>query len=247
MILYPAIDLKNGKCVRLKKGDMSTAIVYHHDPALQAKKFQDQGFEWLHVVDLDGAFAGKTMNTSAVEEILQQTINPVQLGGGLRSCAHVENWLIKGIARVVFGTIAVRNPKVVHEACRLFPGKIAVSLDARNGMVAVEGWAQTSSLHAIELSQRFEDAGVAAIIYTDIERDGILSGINWDATLELAKKINIPVIASGGLGSFKDIQRMTMSDINILNGVITGRALYEKRINIKQALSTLRSLKENKV
>ncbi|RCL03120.1 MAG: phosphoribosylformimino-5-aminoimidazole carboxamide ribotide isomerase [Candidatus Tokpelaia sp. JSC189] len=244
MILYPAIDLKNGQCVRLKKGDMDCATAYSSNPAAQARSFQDQGFEWLHVVDLNGAFAGKSINGTAVEAILQATTNPIQLGGGIRSLAHIENWLEKGLARVILGTVAVRNPNLVCEACRLFPERIAVGIDARGSKVAVEGWAKTSHLDAGELARRFEGAGVAAIIYTDIDRDGILSGINWQTTLELARQVSIPVIASGGLASFEDIERMTMPDAAILNGVITGRALYDGRIDPATALAALYQAKE---
>ncbi|RCL01318.1 MAG: phosphoribosylformimino-5-aminoimidazole carboxamide ribotide isomerase [Candidatus Tokpelaia sp. JSC085] len=240
MILYPAIDLKDGVCVRLEKGDMSTATVYGVDPAAQAKSFQDQGFEWLHVVDLNGAFAGASINGAAVEAILRATSSRIQLGGGIRSLAQIEHWLIKGLARVILGTAAVRHPLFLREACRLFPDKIIVGLDARNGRVAVEGWAETSRFNAIELALSFEGMGVAAIIYTDIDRDGILSGVNWDATLELAQQVSIPVIASGGFASFEDVERMIMPDAAILNGAISGRALYDGRIDAEAALILLR-------
>jgi len=243
MILYPAIDLKDGQCVRLKKGDMNAATIYGSDPAAQARSFHDQGCEWLHVVDLNGAFAGESINGAAVEAILRATTNPVQLGGGIRSLAHIENWLEKGLARVILGTVAVRDPSLVHEACRLFPEQVAVGIDARGGKVAVEGWAETSHLDAIELARCFEGAGVAAIIYTDIDRDGILSGINWEATLELARQVSIPVIASGGLASIADIKRMTMPDAAILNGAISGRALYDGRIDAAMALAALHQAK----
>ncbi|WP_173934408.1 1-(5-phosphoribosyl)-5-[(5-phosphoribosylamino)methylideneamino]imidazole-4-carboxamide isomerase [Chelativorans sp. Marseille-P2723] len=240
MILFPAIDLKNGECVRLKLGDMNEATVYNSDPVAQAKTFEQQGFEWLHLVDLDGAFAGHSVNGAAVESILQATKNPVQLGGGIRTLAHIEAWLEKGLARVILGTAAVRDPDLVCEACRRFPGKIAVGIDARGGKVAVEGWAETSDLEAAELARRFEGAGVAAIIYTDIDRDGVLTGINWDATIALANAVTIPVIASGGLASMADIDRMTREDAGRLEGAISGRALYDGRIDAKAALAMLR-------
>jgi phosphoribosylformimino-5-aminoimidazole carboxamide ribotide isomerase len=239
VILFPAIDLKNGECVRLKLGDMRQATVYNSDPAAQAKAFEDQGFAWLHVVDLDGAFAGESRNGAAVESILKATRNPVQLGGGIRTLAQIESWLEKGLARVILGTIAVRDPDLVREACRKFPGKIAVGIDARGGKVAVEGWAEASSLGVIELARKFEGAGVAAIIYTDIDRDGVLAGINWEATIELAEAVSIPVIASGGLASLADIVRMTMPDARKLEGAISGRALYDGRIDPAEALAIL--------
>jgi len=240
MILFPAIDLKDGECVRLRLGEMSEATVYNTDPAAQARAFEEQGFEWLHVVDLNGAFAGTSMNGPAVEAILKATKNPVQLGGGIRTLKHIETWLEKGLARVILGTVAVRDPALVREACKEYPGKIAVGIDARSGKVAVEGWAETSDLTAIELAKRFEGAGVAAIIYTDIDRDGVLTGINWDATIALADAVSIPVIASGGLASMADIQRMTQPDAAKLEGAISGRALYDGRIDPKEALATLR-------
>ena len=241
MILFPAIDLKDGACVRLKLGDMAEATVYNPDPGAQAKAFQDQGFEWLHVVDLNGAFAGETVNGAAVEAILQATTNPVQLGGGIRTLAHIETWLAKGLARVILGTVAVRDPALVKEACRLFPGKVAVGIDAKGGKVAVEGWAEASELGVIELAQRFEGAGVAAIIYTDIDRDGILAGINWAGTLALADAVAIPVIASGGLASMEDIHRLAAPDMAKLEGAISGRALYDGRIDPTEALAVLNS------
>ena len=240
MILFPAIDLKDGQCVRLKLGDMDQATVYNTDPAAQAKAFEDQGFEWLHVVDLNGAFAGESINGDAVDDILKATKNPVQLGGGIRTLAHIEAWLSRGLARVILGTIAVRDPELVIEACRKFPGKIAVGIDAKGGKVAVEGWAEASELGVIELAQKFEGAGVAAIIYTDIDRDGILAGINWASTLELADAVSIPVIASGGLASLDDIRRMMQPDAARLAGAITGRALYDGRIDPQEALALLR-------
>ena len=239
MILFPAIDLKDGQCVRLKLGDMAQATVYNDSPAAQALVFEQQGFSWLHVVDLDGAFEGQSVNGAAVEAVLGATKNPVQLGGGIRSLAHIENWLNKGLARVILGTVAVRNPELVREACTLFPGKIAVGIDARGGKVAVEGWAEASSLGAIELARMFEGAGVAAIIYTDIDRDGILAGINWESTLALADAVSIPVIASGGLASMGDIHRMLQPDARKLAGAITGRALYDGKLDAGIALAMI--------
>jgi phosphoribosylformimino-5-aminoimidazole carboxamide ribotide isomerase len=239
--LFPAIDLKGGQCVRLKLGDMDQATVFNDSPGAQAKAFQDQGFDWLHVVDLDGAFAGESRNGDAVDAILAATGNPVQLGGGIRSLAHIEAWLSKGIARVILGTVAVRDPQLVKDACAAFPGRIAVGIDARGGKVAVEGWAETSELAASELASRFEDAGVAAIIYTDIDRDGVLAGINWDATLDLAKATSIPVIASGGLASIDDVRRLAAPDCAILAGAISGRALYDGRLDPAEAIALLKS------
>ncbi len=239
MILFPAIDLKDGQCVRLKLGEMDSATVYNPDPAAQARAFEAQGFRWLHVVDLNGAFAGRTVNAAAVGAILKATRNPVQLGGGIRTLPQIEDWLDRGLARVILGTVAVREPDLVREACRLFPGKVAVGIDARGGKVAVEGWAETSELTAAELAKRFEDAGVAAIVYTDIDRDGVLAGINWDGTIALARQVSIPVIASGGLASLDDIRRMTMLDARILEGAISGRALYDGRIDPAEALRLL--------
>ena len=241
MILFPAIDLKDGKCVRLKLGDMAQATVYNESPVAQALAFERQGFQWLHVVDLNGAFEGQSVNGTAVEAILQATKNPVQLGGGIRTLAHIESWLSRGLARVILGTVAVRNPEMVKEACKKFPGKVAVGIDAKGGKVAVEGWAEASSLEVIELAKKFEGAGVAAIIYTDIDRDGILTGINWPSTLALAEAVAIPVIASGGLASLDDIRRMMQPDAKKLAGAITGRALYDGRIKAEEALSILRA------
>jgi phosphoribosylformimino-5-aminoimidazole carboxamide ribotide isomerase len=240
MILFPAIDLKDGQCVRLKLGDMQQATVFNDDPAAQARSFEDQGFEYLHVVDLNGAFAGRSVNGDAVQAILDAVSFPVQLGGGIRSIAHIEEWLDRGLARVILGTIAVRDPALVREAARLFPGQVAVGIDARGGKVAVEGWAETSELTAIELGQRFEGAGVAAIIYTDIDRDGVLKGINWSSTLELAEAVSIPVIASGGLASMDDIRTMTEPRYQILEGAISGRALYDGRIDSREAMALLK-------
>jgi phosphoribosylformimino-5-aminoimidazole carboxamide ribotide isomerase len=240
MILFPAIDLKDGECVRLKLGDMERATVYSVEPSRQARLFESQGFRYLHVVDLNGAFAGKPVNGAAVEAIIGEISIPVQLGGGIRSIEQIRFWLEKGIARVILGTVAVRDPGLVREACRLFAGKIAVGIDARGGNVAVEGWARESEVKAPELARRFEDAGVSAIIFTDIDRDGVLAGINWNSTLELAESTAIPVIASGGLASMADIRRLAEPDAAILAGAITGRALYDGRIDAGEALAYLK-------
>ncbi|MEK1892729.1 MAG: 1-(5-phosphoribosyl)-5-[(5-phosphoribosylamino)methylideneamino]imidazole-4-carboxamide isomerase [Rhizobium sp.] len=247
MILFPAIDLKDGQCVRLKLGDMDQATVYNPDPAAQAKAFEDQGFEWLHVVDLNGAFAGESVNGAAVDAILKATKNPVQLGGGIRTLDHIESWLSRGLARVILGTIAVRNPALVIEACKKFPGRVAVGIDAKGGKVAVEGWAEASELGVIELARKFEGAGVAAIIYTDIDRDGILAGINWASTLELAMAVSIPVIASGGLASIEDVKRMLEPDARTLEGAISGRALYDGRIDPKEALALIAAARTKEI
>jgi phosphoribosylformimino-5-aminoimidazole carboxamide ribotide isomerase len=240
VILFPAIDLKEGRCVRLVQGDMDQATVFNDDPAAQAAAFEMQGFEWLHVVDLDGAFAGRPVNAAAVEGILHRVAVPVQLGGGIRDMKTVDGWLAKGVARVIIGTAAVRDPDFVREAARLYPGKIAVGIDAKDGLVAVEGWAQTSTLSAEELGRRFEDAGVSAIIYTDIARDGVLKGLNLPMTLTLARAVSIPVIASGGLASMADIERLAGPEYAVLAGAISGRALYDGRIDPAEALALLR-------
>jgi phosphoribosylformimino-5-aminoimidazole carboxamide ribotide isomerase len=239
VILFPAIDLKDGKCVRLKLGEMSEATVFNDDPAAQAAAFEAQGFKYLHIVDLNGAFAGKPVNGAAVEAILAAIKIPAQLGGGIRDMATIETWLAKGVRRVILGTVAVRDPALVREACRKFPGRIAVGIDAKGGKVAVEGWAETSELTAIDLARRFEDAGVAAIIYTDIERDGILKGLNLAATAELARATKIHVIASGGLASIDDVRALLKPEYARLEGAITGRALYDGRIDAKEALALL--------
>ncbi len=240
MILFPAIDLKDGQCVRLKLGDMDQATVFNTDPAAQAKEFEDQGFEYLHIVDLNGAFEGKPVNSVAVEKILSTLTIPAQLGGGIRDLATIETWLSKGLSRVILGTVAVRNPDLVREACKQFPGKVAVGIDAKGGKVAVEGWAETSELTAIDLAKQFEDAGVCAVIYTDIDRDGILKGLNIESTLELANSVSIPIIASGGLASMDDIKRLIEPDCAILEGTISGRALYDGRLDVEQTLKLIK-------
>ena len=239
MILFPAIDLKDGQCVRLKLGEMDQATVFNDNPAAQAVAFEAQGFKYLHIVDLNGAFAGKPVNAAAVEAILKAIRMPAQLGGGIRDLATIETWLAKGIRRVILGTVAVRDPALVRAACKAFPGRVAVGIDAKGGKVAVEGWAETSELTAIELAKRFEDAGVSAIIYTDIERDGVLKGLNLPATAELARAVNIPVIASGGLASIDDIKALLQPEYKMLEGAITGRALYDGRIDPREALALL--------
>ena len=241
MILFPAVDLKNGQCVRLEQGDMNRATVFNLDPAAQARDFAAQGFEYLHVVDLDGAFAGKPVNAGAVESMLKAVTMPVQLGGGIRDLATVEAWLSKGITRVIIGTAAVRDPALVKEAAKKFPGRVAVGLDARDGKVAVEGWAETSTVTVLEIAQRFEDAGVAAIIFTDIARDGLLKGLNLDATIELAAAIAIPVIASGGFASIDDVKALLEPRAKKLEGAISGRALYDGRLDPAAALKLIAS------
>jgi len=241
VILLPAIDLKEGLAVRLEQGDMARATIFHRDPAAQARAFQQQGFEYLHVVDLDGAFAGKPMNATAVERILETVDIPVQLGGGVRDTATVESWLEKGVARVIIGTAAVRDPPFVKQAARDYPGRVAVGLDAREGKVAVDGWAQTSQLSVLDIARRFEDIGVAAIVYTDIARDGMLQGLNLNATISLAEAISIPVIASGGLASMGDIKALLEPRAQKLAGAIAGRALYDGRLNAAEALALIRA------
>ena len=243
MILFPAIDLKEGLAVRLEQGDMARATVFHRDPAQQAHAFENQGFKHLHVVDLDGAFAGKSMNGAAVERILKTVSMCVQLGGGIRDMTAIAGWLEKGINRVIIGTAAVRDPALVKEAAKKFPGRVAVGLDARDGKVAVEGWAETSELSVLDIARRFEDAGVAAIIYTDVARDGMLKGLNLDATIALAEAISIPVIASGGLASIEDIKALLAPRAQKLQGAIAGRALYDGRLDAAQALKLISDAK----
>lgn len=239
MILFPAIDLKEGRCVRLKQGDMDQATIFNDDPAAQAATFEAQGFQWLHVVDLDGAFAGKPMNAAAVEAILQRVRFPVQLGGGIRDLTTIGMWLEKGISRVILGTVALRDPELVKAACREFPGKIAVGIDAREGYVAVAGWAETSDIKALDLALKFEDCGVAAIIYTDINRDGAMGGVNVESTSDLAFHLTTPVIASGGVSSIEDLKALKVEEDTGIEGVICGRALYDGRIDPKEALALL--------
>jgi phosphoribosylformimino-5-aminoimidazole carboxamide ribotide isomerase len=241
VILFPAIDLKEGLAVRLEQGDMARATIFHRDPAAQARAFEQQGFEYLHIVDLDGAFAGMPMNAAAVDRILETVGIPVQLGGGVRDTATVENWLEKGIDRIVIGTAAVRDPPFVKQAARDYPGRIAVGLDARDGKVAVEGWAETSELSVLDIARRFEDVGVSAIVYTDIARDGMLQGLNLDATVALAEAIRIPIIASGGLASIEDIKELLSPRAGKLAGAIAGRALYDGRLDAAEALKLIRS------
>ncbi len=240
MILFPAIDLKDGNCVRLIKGEMDKATVFNDSPADQARAFETQGFEYLHIVDLNGAFAGAPVNGAAVDEILAAIKMPAQLGGGIRDMATIEMWLEKGIKRVILGTVAVKNPDLVIEACKAYPGRIAVGIDAKDGFVAVEGWAEVSELSAIDLAKKFEDAGVAAIIYTDIARDGILAGLNLESTRALANAVSIPVIASGGLASIDDIHELKREENAMLEGAISGRALYDGRLDPAKALAVLK-------
>jgi phosphoribosylformimino-5-aminoimidazole carboxamide ribotide isomerase len=246
VILFPAIDLKDGLAVRLQQGDMARATVFNRDPAAQAHAFEQQGFEYLHIVDLDGAFAGKPVNADAIDRILETISIPVQLGGGIRDLVTIEGWLDKGVNRVIIGTAAVRDPDLVKEAARKFPGRVAVGLDARDGRVAVEGWAETSQLTALDIARRFEHAGVTAIIYTDIARDGLLKGLNLDATIALADAVSIPVIASGGLASIKDVKAMLQPRAKKLAGAIAGRAIYDGRLDAAAALKLIRDdRKEN--
>ena len=237
MILYPAIDLKDGQCVRLLRGEMTAATVFGDDPAAQALKFQDAGCTWLHLVDLNGAFAGAPVNAAAVEAILQAVKVPAQLGGGIRDMATIAMWLEKGLARVILGTVAVENPALVREAARAFPGQVAVGIDARKGFVATKGWATETTIQASDLALRFEDAGVAALIYTDIDRDGAMGGPNIAATEALARAVSIPVIASGGVSSMADL--IALRDTGVIAGAISGRALYDGAIDLAQALKSL--------
>ena len=244
MILFPAIDLKQGQCVRLVHGDMDQATVFSDDPGAQAREFEQQGFEYLHVVDLDGAFAGKSMNSDAVRDILQAISLPVQLGGGIRTMENVDHWLGTGIARVIIGTAAAKDPEFVRDAARAHPGRIAIGVDARDGYVAIEGWAERSEITAIDLGRRLEDAGATALIYTDISRDGVLTGLNIEATLELSERVDIPVIASGGLASIADIERLLQPDCVKLAGAISGRAIYDGRLDPLEALKLIRQARE---
>jgi len=241
VILFPAIDLKEGLAVRLEQGDMARATIFNRDPAAQAHIFEAQGFKYLHIVDLDGAFAGKPVNAAAIERILEAIAIPVQLGGGIRDMATIDGWLGKGVNRVIIGTAAVRDPELVKSAARAFAGRVAVGLDARDGKVAVQGWAETSELAALDIARRFEDAGVAAIIYTDIARDGLLKGLNLDATIALADAVTIPVIASGGLASLEDVRALLAPRARKLAGAIAGRALYDGRLDATAALALIGS------
>ena len=241
MILYPAIDIKDGACVRLEQGDMGRATVFHDDPAAQARAFAALGFEYLHVVDLDAAFAGEPVNVVAVERIIEAVKTPLQLGGGIRTIASIEGWLDRGVSRVVIGTAAVREPALVTEAARLYPGRVAVALDARAGKVAVAGWAETSELSVFDVARRFEDAGIAALIYTDVARDGMLAGLNLDAAIALAAAVNIPVIVSGGLASIADVAALLEPRARKLAGAIAGRALYDGRLDPAEALRLIGS------
>jgi len=240
VILFPAIDIKDGLCVRLRQGDMARATVFNRDPAQQAHSFEEVGFDYLHIIDLDGAFAGRPVNASAVERILESVSIPVQLGGGIRDLVTIENWLDKGVTRVIIGTTAVRNPQLVKEAAAAFPGRIAVGLDARDGNVAVEGWAESANSPVLDLARRFEDAGVAAIIHTDVARDGMLTGLNLAASISLADAIETPIIASGGLASIDDVRGLIEPRAKKLAGAIAGRALYDGRLDPAEALRLIR-------
>ncbi len=240
LTLYPAIDLKDGRCVRLRRGEMDQATVYADDPAAQAMAWRDAGFAWLHVVDLNGAFAGRPVNAEAVTRILAAVDLPVQLGGGIRNLAGIERWLAAGVRRVILGSAAAKNPAMVLQACKTFPGRIVVGIDARDGLVATEGWAETSTMRATELALRFEDAGVTAIVYTDIGRDGMLTGLNLEQTIDLATQLTTPVIASGGVGSLDDLAALRQAAMGTgIEGVIVGRALYDGRVTPSEALALL--------
>jgi len=246
VILFPAIDLKGGQCVRLEQGDLARMTVFNADPSAQALAFERQGFEYLHVVDLDGAFAGKPVNAAAVEALLKVIRMPVQLGGGIRDLATVEAWLTRGIRRVIIGTAAVRDPQLVKDAAKKFAGRVAVGLDARDGKVAVQGWAESSELTVLDMARRFEDAGIAAIIFTDIARDGLLRGLNLDATIALADAISIPVIASGGLASIADVKALLEPRAKKLEGAISGRALYDGRLDPAEAIALINAARGGK-
>lgn len=239
MILFPAIDLKDGACVRLFKGDMDKATVYNADPADQARAFEKAGFKWLHLVDLNGAIKGKPINEQAVASILAAIKLPVQLGGGIRDLATIQRWIDAGITRVILGTIALNDPELVKAACKQFPGKIVVGIDAREGYVAVEGWAKTSRVKALDLALRFEDCGVAAIVFTDIDRDGVMTGVNLESTVDLAFALTTPIIASGGVSSLSDLEEIKRHEGSGIEGVISGRALYDGRINVGAALKLM--------
>jgi phosphoribosylformimino-5-aminoimidazole carboxamide ribotide isomerase len=239
MILFPAIDLKDGQAVRLLRGEMESATVFNDDPAAQARAFAEAGFKWLHLVDLNGAFEGRPANAPAVEAILEAVDLPVQLGGGIRDMATIERWLVLGVRRVILGTVAVKNPDLVREACRAFPGRVVLGIDARGGKVAVEGWAEVSEIDALDLARRFEDAGAAAIVYTDIDRDGALQGANVEATRALAEALQTPVIASGGVATLDDLAAFLAIEESGIEGVISGRALYDGRIDPAAALALL--------
>jgi phosphoribosylformimino-5-aminoimidazole carboxamide ribotide isomerase len=242
VILFPAIDIKDGACVRLEQGDMGRATVFQRDPAAQARAFASLGFQYLHVVDLDGAFAGKPVNRAAVEQVIAATKVPLQLGGGIRNLGTIESWLQRGVTRVIIGTAAVRDPTLVRQAARLYPGRVAVALDARDGRVAVKGWAEASELSAFELARQFEDSGIAALIYTDVSRDGMLAGLNLDAAIALSEAVKVPVIASGGLASIADVVALTQPRARKLAGAIAGRALYDGRLDPAEALRLIRSV-----
>jgi phosphoribosylformimino-5-aminoimidazole carboxamide ribotide isomerase len=246
VILFPAIDLKGGQCVRLEQGDLARVTVFNADPAAQAQAFERQGFEYLHVVDLDGAFAGKPVNASAVDALLKAIKMPVQLGGGIRDLATVEAWLRRGVRRVIIGTAAVRDPQLVKDAAKKFPGRVAVGLDARDGKVAVQGWAESSEMTALDIARRFEDAGIAAIIFTDIARDGLLRGLNLEATIALANSIAVPVIASGGLASIADVKALLEPRAKKLEGAISGRALYDGRLDAAEAIALIKASRERR-
>lgn len=242
MILFPAIDLKDGKCVRLYKGEMDQATVFNDNPSDQAQKFERAGCEWIHIVDLNGAFAGRPINEEPVDEILKSVTIPIQLGGGIRDIETIENWIKKGVSRIILGTIALRDPSFVITAAKIFPGKIVVGIDARNGMVAVEGWAKTSDMSAAQLGKKFQDAGVTSIIYTDIDRDGTMNGLNIENTVALSDALSIPVIASGGVASIDDLKILKLAakkTNGTIEGVISGRAIYDGRLNIRDGIAIL--------
>jgi phosphoribosylformimino-5-aminoimidazole carboxamide ribotide isomerase len=241
VILFPAIDLKGGEAVRLQQGDMSRATVFNRDPAEQARAFEALGFEWLHLVDLDGAFAGKPVNAAAVASILRAVKVPVQLGGGIRNLATIDAWLGEGIRRVIIGTAAVRDPELVKQAAIKYPGRIAVGIDARGGKVAISGWAESTHLEVAELARRFEDAGVSLIVHTDVERDGMLKGLNFEASISLAESTRIPIVASGGLASIDDVRKLLHPGAGKLAGAVAGRALYDGRLDAKAALKLIRA------